>query len=84
MLFIERRTVEERAVELAKLIQTHGIDEVRLEVLKKLWSTDPRWAGTVRPYTAEDVLLARGTLKIEYTLASAGADRLWYLLKHEP
>lgn len=84
MLFIERRTIEERAVELARLIQTHDIDEVRLEVLKKLWATDPRWAGITRPYGAEDVLLARGTLKIEHTLASAGADRLWYLLKHEP
>jgi isocitrate lyase len=84
VLYIDDRTIEERAIELAKLVLSHDINEDRLEVLKHLWATDPRWAGITRPYSAEDVLQARGTLKIEYTMAQAGAGRLWYLLKHEP
>jgi isocitrate lyase len=41
------------------------------------WSTDPRWSGIERPYTAQDVERLRGTVKIEYTLARQGAERLW-------
>src|SRR5271170_4055465 len=43
-----------------------------------------RWAGITRPYTKEDVLRLRGTVKIEYTLARMGAERLWDLLHSEP
>ena len=39
-------------------------------------STD-RFAGITRPYTKEEVLKLRGSLKIEYTLASRGAKKLW-------
>jgi isocitrate lyase len=42
----------------------------------------PRWEGTTRPYTAEDVARLRGSIKIEYTLARMGAERLWKLM-HE-
>src|SRR6202030_3900071 len=34
--------------------------------------------------TKEDVLRLRGTVKIEYTLARMGAERLWDLLHSEP
>src|SRR5437667_6645223 len=44
------------------------------------WSANPRWAGVTRPYTAEDVERLRGSLRIEYTLARNGAERLWELL----
>ncbi|MGD8304339.1 MAG: isocitrate lyase, partial [Desulfobacterales bacterium] len=37
----------------------------------------------IRPYTPEEVLALRGTLKVEYTFATAGAKRLWYLLQNE-
>jgi isocitrate lyase len=38
----------------------------------------------VRPYSAEDVLRLRGSVKIEHTLARMGAARLWELLHDEP
>jgi isocitrate lyase len=44
---------------------------------------DGRWEGITRPYTKEDVLRLRGTVKIEYTLARMGAERLWNLLHSE-
>ena len=43
-----------------------------------------RFAGTVRPYRAEDVLRLRGSLRIEHTLARLGAERLWRLLHERP
>src|SRR5271168_1002731 len=36
-----------------------------------------RWKDVIRPYTKEEVERLRGTVKIEYTLARLGADRLW-------
>ncbi|MCF1504641.1 isocitrate lyase [Afifella sp. H1R] len=41
-----------------------------------------RYEGIERPYTAEDVKRLRGSLKIEYSVAEHGANRLWKLL-HE-
>jgi isocitrate lyase len=52
--------------------------------LKQRWREDPRWAGITRPYPAEDVLRLRGSIRIEYTLARMGAERLWHLLHTEP
>ena len=52
--------------------------------LQQAWATDARWADVARPYTASDVLRLRGSMKIEYTLARAGAERLWRLLRGEP
>ena len=43
-----------------------------------------RWNGIVRPYAQEQVDKLRGTMKIEYTLAQLGAERLWDLLHSEP
>src|SRR5205823_3618563 len=48
------------------------------------WKENPRWKGITRPYSAEDVVRLRGSIKIEYTLASLGAERLWNLLHTEP
>src|SRR5919199_1550953 len=39
-----------------------------------------RWEGIERPYTAEDVARLRGSVRIEYTLARLGAERLWELM----
>jgi isocitrate lyase len=48
------------------------------------WTSDPRWKGTTRPYSAKDVLRLRGSITIEHTLARKGAERLWRLLHMEP
>ena len=48
------------------------------------WTTDPRWEGVERPYTAEEVLRLRGSIHIEHTLARMGAERLWELLHTDP
>ena len=39
-----------------------------------------RWAGIVRPYSDQDVLSLRGTVRIEHSIARLGAERLWQLL----
>jgi len=45
------------------------------------WGTNPRWQGITRPYSQPDVDRLRGTMRIEYTLATRGAERLWDLLQ---
>src|SRR5579863_3281819 len=52
------------------------------EALENQWRSNPRWQGITRPYSAEDVLRLRGTVQVEHTLATLGAERLWNLL-HE-
>lgn len=51
--------------------------------MKHDWMNNPRWSGITRPYTPEDVLKLRGTIRIDYTLAQMGAERLWQLLQTE-
>ena len=41
---------------------------------------DTRWNGIVRPYGPEAVERLRPSVRIEYTLARLGAERLWKLL----
>src|SRR6266568_1140314 len=55
-----------------------------IEELANSWATDPRGQGVKRSYSAEDVVRLRGSVKIEYTLARLGAERLWNLLHTEP
>lgn len=45
--------------------------------LARQWATDPRWKGTERTYTAEDVVRLSGSVREEHTLARRGAERLW-------
>lgn len=52
--------------------------------MKMEWEQSPRWQGVIRPYTPEDVLKLRGSVKIEYTLARKGAERLWKSMGEEP
>jgi isocitrate lyase len=42
-----------------------------------------RWNGVTRPYSVEDVNRLRGTVRVEYSLATAGAEKLWRLLHTE-
>ena len=51
-------------------------------VIEREWASEPRWQSIERTYSAEDVLRLRGSIRIEYTLARLGAERLWELL-HE-
>src|SRR5262252_2628275 len=48
--------------------------------LEKKWTSDPRWQGVERTYTAEDVIRLRGSVHVEHTLARRGAERLWQAL----
>jgi isocitrate lyase len=57
----------------------------QVESLEIQWLTDGRWKGIRRPYSAEDVVRLRGSLRVEHTLARCGAERLWrQLLADEP
>ena len=47
------------------------------------WSSDERWSGIERTYTAEQVVRLRGSVVPEHTLAKLGAERLWELLRRE-
>ncbi|MGW9022311.1 isocitrate lyase [Leucobacter chromiiresistens] len=47
------------------------------------WENDPRWEGTTRDYTANDVVKLRGTVQEEHTLARRGAEKLWEQLTTE-
>ena len=58
--------------------------EQQAAALQKEWSSNPRWKGITRSYTACDVVRLRGSLKIEHTLARRGAEKLWDLLNGEP
>ena len=42
-----------------------------------------RWDGIKRDYTPKDVDRLRGTVRIEYSVARNGADRLWKLICEE-
>jgi len=70
----------------SKTLDSHGthssccFDENEVLELERSWATDPRWRGIYRPYEAEDVIKARGRLKIEHTLAMVGAERFWEML----
>ncbi|RMZ84324.1 hypothetical protein DV738_g698, partial [Chaetothyriales sp. CBS 135597] len=46
-----------------------------VEAVKKWW-TDSRWRYTKRPYTAEQIVQKRGTIKIEYP-SNIQAKKLW-------
>jgi isocitrate lyase len=48
------------------------------------WSTNQRWKDVRRGYEPADVLRLRGTVKIEYSLARQGAEKLWRSMAVEP
>ena len=56
----------------------------KMQSLNEEWSNNSRWRGVDRPYGAEDVKKLQGSLKVEYTLARVGAERLWNLMKDNP
>lgn len=50
------------------------VDEV-----KKWWS-DSRWRYTRRPFTAEEIVAKRGTLKVQYP-SNAQAKKMWNIVE---
>ena len=52
--------------------------------LDATWKSHPRWSGVTRPYSGADVARLSGSVQIDYTLATRGAERLWKLLAGEP
>ena len=58
--------------------------EQEARAMEREWATASRWQGISRPYSAAEVLRLRGTLRIEYTLARHGAEKLWRLMRSEP
>ncbi|MDR0701731.1 MAG: isocitrate lyase [Azoarcus sp.] len=53
--------------------------EADIQSLEHEWATSSRWRwqGIRRNYNAADVVRLRGSVKIEYTLAKNGAEKLW-------
>jgi len=41
------------------------------------WEKNPRWKNVKRDYSAEDVVKLSGSVRIEYSLAKQGAEKLW-------
>jgi isocitrate lyase len=50
-----------------------------VEEVKKWWS-DSRWRYTRRPFTAEEIVAKRGTLKIQYP-GNAQSKKLWGIVE---
>ena len=76
-------TIQDKAIKICERLSCHEILGDDAACLQQEWDCDPRWHGIHRPYTPEDVLKLRGTLKLEHTFAEVGAQRLWYLLQTE-
>ncbi len=55
----------------------------QVNALRLQWETDGRWKGITRPYSAEEVVRLRGSLRLEHTLARCGSERLWRQLNGE-
>lgn len=51
--------------------------------LKQAWSNDPRWTGIKRRYSSSEVLKLQGSLVIQQSLATLGAQKFWQQL-HDP
>jgi isocitrate lyase len=52
--------------------------------LEKDWKENPRWKGVTRPYSGQDVVKLRGSLPIEYSIASHTSKKLWDAMGKEP
>jgi len=54
--------------------------EIAAKSLERDWATNERWADVERSYDALDVVRLRGSVPVEYSLATRGAERLWELI----
>jgi isocitrate lyase len=74
---VSQRLVDRRLSTVDKKTREMATQQERAELLKKEWASNPRWKGVKRPYSAEEVTKISGSVKIEYTLAKNGAEKLW-------
>lgn len=64
-----------------------NIEQDRLQQkleLEKSWTTDSRWTGIKRNYTAEEVVKLRPSLLVEHTIAKHTSEKLWKRLSTGP
>src|ERR1700726_4483703 len=61
----------------------HAAEKPLVAEMAASWREEQRWQDIRRPYSPEDVLRLRGSIRIEHTLARLGAERLWELLHTE-
>ncbi len=54
--------------------------DAQVTELERRWASEERWEGIERPYSAEEVVRLRGSIRVEHSLARHGAERLWELL----
>jgi len=54
-----------------------------VEAIRRDWAESDRWKGVTRPYSPEEVVRYRGSLKIEFSLARHTSEHLWKLLNTE-
>jgi isocitrate lyase len=47
----------------------------QIKKLERDWAKNPIWQGIERPYSAEDVVNLRGSVRIEHSLARHGAEK---------
>ncbi len=57
--------------------------EQQAQTLTQTWSTDPRWKGINRKYTAENVVSLQTSLPVEHSIALHGSKKLWNYLNTE-
>ncbi len=57
--------------------------EEQIKRLESDWAQSSRWKGTIRNYSAPEVVKLRGTVNIEHTLARLGAEKFWRLIHQE-
>lgn len=58
--------------------------ELRAIAMRTEWEQNPRWKNIQRPYSAMDVVKISGSVKLEYSLAKQGAEKLWEKINRGP
>jgi isocitrate lyase len=58
--------------------------DIKQADIKQEWDNNPRWNNIRRDYSAADVARLRGNVRIEYSLAKHGAERLWRSMHAQP
>ena len=62
----------------------NAADSAAAAALRQDWERNPRWRGINRPYSAEDVVRLRGTIRVDHTIARVTAAKLWDSLHRKP
>ncbi|HEX4328015.1 MAG TPA: isocitrate lyase [Burkholderiales bacterium] len=58
--------------------------DIEIRKIQDEWQSNPRWKGISRDYSAADVYRLRGSVKVEYSLAQSGAQKLWKMINERP